>query len=117
MMYAVLCYHDEAIVSAWSPDDEAKVVGDLIAVHDKWGRTFRPVLRLMPTGTATSLSKAGKLVTDGPFAETKEQLLGIYTIEVADLEGAMNVVRDLAAGAVPAPGGDRGASCARRTAR
>ena len=97
MIYAVLCYHDEAIVSAWSPEEEAKVVGDLIAVHDKWGKTFRPVLRLMPTGTATSLSKAGKLVTDGPFAETKEQLLGIYTIEVADLEGAMNVVRDLAA--------------------
>ena len=57
MMYAVLCYHDEATVSAWSPEEEAKVVGDLIAVHDKWGKTFRPVLRLMPTGTATSVSR------------------------------------------------------------
>ena len=55
------------------------------------------LLRLVAVPVGISRSKAGKLVTDGPFAETKEQLLGIYTIEVADLEGAMNVVRDLAA--------------------
>jgi hypothetical protein len=36
------------------------------------------------------------LVIDGPFAETKEQLLGLYIIDVDDLEGALNVARELA---------------------
>lgn len=95
MLYAVLCYHDEDITTAWSHEEEAVVVDQLIAVHDKWGRKFRPVVRLMPTNTAVSLHKNGTLVTDGPFAETKEQLLGIYVIEVADLEEALAVTRDL----------------------
>ncbi|MGO4736485.1 YciI family protein [Bosea sp. 2KB_26] len=95
MLYTVLCYHDEDITAAWSREEEAAVVDQLIAVHDKWGGTFRPVVRLMPTNTATSVRKSGTLVTDGPFAETKEQLLGIYVIEVADLEEALAVARDL----------------------
>jgi hypothetical protein len=36
-------------------------------------------------------------VIDGPFAETKEQLLGFYVIEVADLDAALDVARELAA--------------------
>ena len=84
MHYTVLCYHDEDITTAWSREEEAVVVDRLIAVHDKSGRTFRPVVRRMPTNTATSVRKSGTLVTDGPFAETKEQLLGIYVIEVRD---------------------------------
>jgi hypothetical protein len=35
------------------------------------------------------------LVIDGPFAETKEQLLGFYVIDVPDLEGALDVARQL----------------------
>ena len=37
------------------------------------------------------------LVIDGPFAETKEQLLGFYVIDVADLDEALEVARELAA--------------------
>jgi hypothetical protein len=97
MLYTMLCYHDEAITSAWSTEEEAVVVDRLIAVHDKWGAKFRPVLRLMPTSAATTFRKGGTLVIDGPFAETKEQLLGIYVIDVADLEEALSVARDLSA--------------------
>jgi hypothetical protein len=54
-------------------------------------------LRLLPTTSATTLRKSQEpLVIDGPFAETKEQLLGFYVIEVADLEGALEVARELA---------------------
>jgi hypothetical protein len=58
-----------------------------------------PSLRLLPTTSATTLRKTHEppLVIDGPFAETKEQLLGFYVVDVADLEEALNVARELAA--------------------
>lgn len=97
MLYSLLCYHDEAITSAWSAEEEAVVVERLLAVHDKWGEKFRPVIRLMPTSAATTFRKGGTLIVDGPFTETKEQLLGIYVVEAADLDGALSVARDLSA--------------------
>ena len=97
MLYAVLCYHDEAITSAWSAEEEAVVVDRLIGVHDKWSEKFRPVLRLMPTTTSMHVRDRGTLVLDGPFAETKEQLLGIYTLEVRDLDQALEIVAELSA--------------------
>ena len=51
-----------------------------------------PSLRLLPTTAATTLRKTDPpMVIDGPFAETKEQLLGFYVIDVADLEEALGV--------------------------
>ena len=46
---------------------------------------------LQPTPTATSIR--GDLVTDGPFAETKEALGGYYLIEAADLDQALAVAK------------------------
>ena len=58
-----------------------------------------PSLRLLPTTAATTLRKSDPpMVIDGPFAETKEQLLGFYIIDVADLEEALGVARDLGQG-------------------
>jgi hypothetical protein len=58
-----------------------------------------PSLRLLPTTSATTLRKTQEppLVIDGPFAETKEQLLGFYVLDVAGLEEALEVARELAA--------------------
>ncbi len=53
-------------------------------------------LRLLPTTAATTLRKSDPpLVIDGPFAETKEQLLGFYIIDVADLDEALGIAREL----------------------
>ena len=55
-----------------------------------------PVARLMPTTSATTLRKGKEaLVIDGPFAETKEQLLGFYVVECASLEQAIDIAKDL----------------------
>jgi hypothetical protein len=56
-----------------------------------------PVARLMPTTAATTLRKDRDppLVIDGPFAETKEQLLGFYVIDCAALDEALEIARDL----------------------
>jgi len=57
-----------------------------------------PSLRLMPTTAATTLRKSDPpLVIDGPFAETKEQLLGFYIVDVADLDEALGIAAELAA--------------------
>lgn len=54
---------------------------------------------LMPTNTATSVSlKTGKLVvSDGPFAETKEALGGFYLLECKDLDEALEVAQAIPA--------------------
>ncbi|HEY2481185.1 MAG TPA: YciI family protein [Caulobacteraceae bacterium] len=100
MQYAILCYHDEGHVWSWSKEEEATVMGRLaevrssLAARGKLGAS----LRLMPTGAATTLRKSQDppLVIDGPFAETKEQLLGLYLIDAEDLEDALGVARELA---------------------
>ncbi|UYO40820.1 YciI family protein [Rhodopseudomonas palustris] len=99
MLYAVLCYHDENFVGSWSREEDAAVMEKLKAVHGKLAEAGRlgPVARLLPTTAATTLRKdlEPPVVIDGPFAETKEQLLGFYVVECDDLDGALDVARDL----------------------
>ncbi|MDB5440989.1 MAG: YciI family protein [Caulobacteraceae bacterium] len=100
MLYAILCYDCEDVITAWSPEHEAKVMDQLIGVQQKLAAQGRmgPVARLMPTTAATTVRKGREaMVIDGPFAETKEQLLGFYVVECADLDAALEVARDLAA--------------------
>ena len=95
MLYTLLCYNDESITSAWSEEEDAAVMARLDTVHRKYAHEFGPMLRLMPTTAATTYRKREKLVTDGPYAETKEQLLGFYVVDVEDLERALQIARDL----------------------
>jgi hypothetical protein len=101
MQYVLLCYNDEDRVWSWSKEEEAAVMGRLAAVGEKLTREGKmgPSLRLLPTTAATTLRKSTEppLVIDGPFAETKEQLLGFYVIDVADLDEALEVAHELAA--------------------
>jgi hypothetical protein len=106
MLYAIICYNDEDIVWSWSKEQEAVVMDRLGAVHERWVANGKlgPSLRLLPTTAATTLRKNQDppLVIDGPFAETKEQLLGFYIIDVANLDEALELARELA---VVNPGG------------
>ncbi|WP_439816655.1 YciI family protein [Zavarzinia sp. CC-PAN008] len=99
MLYAILCYNQEDIVGAWSPDEEATVMARLGEVQDRLARTGRlgPVARLLPTTAATTLHKGKEnIVVDGPFAETKEQLLGFYIVDCDNLDQALEAARELA---------------------
>ena len=99
MLYAVLCYNSEETVFSWSKEEEEAVMTRLIAAQEKMARTGKlgPVARLMPTTTATTLRKDREppLVVDGPFAETKEQLLGFYVIDCESLEEALDFTKEL----------------------
>ena len=99
MLYAILCYDSEAVVSAWSKQKDDQVMTQLTAVTGKLAEQKRlgPVARLMPTTAATTVRKGTEpLITDGPFAETKEQLLGFYVVECASLEAALETAQELA---------------------
>jgi hypothetical protein len=100
MLYAILCYHDEDFVGSWTKEQDADVMKKLSAVQEKLERQGRlgPVARLLPTTAATTLRKDDPpLVLDGPYAETKEQLLGFYLIDCQNLDEALEVARDLGA--------------------
>ena len=99
MLYAILCYHDEDTTGSWSREHDAEVMTKLRVVQDKLTRQGRlgPVARLLPTTAATTLRKDDPpLVLDGPYAETKEQLLGFYLVDCKNLDEALDVTRDLA---------------------
>ena len=99
MLYAFLCYNDEAAVCAWTKEQDDAVMARLDVVHQKLRADGRmgPALRLMPTSTATTLMKERDAVLDGPYAETKEALLGFYVLDCDSLEQAHAVARELAA--------------------
>jgi len=97
--YAILCYHDEKVVHAWSKEQDDAVLAKLGAVQDRIAKAGKlgPVVRLLPTSAATTLRKDREppLVLDGPFAETKEQLLGFYIVDCDSLEEVLEIARDL----------------------
>jgi hypothetical protein len=101
MLYAILCYHREEVVTAWTAEEDAACMARLSLVEEELRREGRlgPVARLMPTTAAVTLRKDQDppVVMDGPFAETKEQLLGFYMVDCASLEEAVAVSRKLAA--------------------
>ena len=100
MLYAILCYHDEDVVGSWSREQDAAVMEKLAVVHEKLKEQGRlgPVARLLPTTAATTLRKENPpVVIDGPYAETKEQLLGFYVVDCDNLDEALAVAKDLGA--------------------
>ena len=100
MLYAILCYNSETAVGSWSKQYHDETMARLLTVHDKLAKQGRlgPVARLLPTTAATTLrkSRGESLVIDGPFAETKEQLLGFYIVDCASLDQAIETAKELA---------------------
>ena len=98
MLYAILAYHVEAEVTSWTPAEDAALMTNLLEVHDRLNekKLLGPSARLGATADARTLRGAGNgMVLDGPFAETKEQLLGLYVVNCAEEAEAIAVARDL----------------------
>src|SRR3972149_4547314 len=93
MRYMMLIYTDENAAAEMSPQEKEKVQiahGDLMAEAKKQN-AFRAAEPLHPTSSATTVRvQSGKpLISDGPFAETKEQLGGYYILDCKDLDEAI----------------------------
>jgi hypothetical protein len=95
MKYLMLLYGDETAWAAVGEEERRQVLGE-------FGRIYQELLKndqykggspLQPVSAATTVRvRNGKrLVTDGPFAETKEQLGGYFLIEAADLDTALAI--------------------------
>src|SRR5215467_14154961 len=98
MLYTLLCYNAEDVVFSWTKEQDDAVMERLNVVHEELRAKGQlgPALRLVPTTAATTLRKSDPpLVLDGPFAETKEQLLGLYIVDCKDLEEALDIARQL----------------------
>lgn len=98
MLYAILCYNSEAVVNSWSKEEDDAVLAKRKVVVDRLAKAGKlgPVARLMPTTAAVTVrAGAEPLVLDGPFAETKEQLLGFYVVDCASLEEAIQAASDM----------------------
>ncbi len=93
MRYMLLIYEAEEAMSAYTPEK----MGEVMAAYNSYTEELRSSGKMLgadalqPTANATTVRiRDGKTVaTDGPFAETKEQLGGYYAIEADDLDEAM----------------------------
>jgi hypothetical protein len=96
MLYCVLIYDSEAVVSARPKHEDDALLAKHFALQKELAAEGKlgPAIRLMPT-TAALTHRPGReaVVVDGPFAETKEQLLGLYVIDCATLEEAIETTR------------------------
>jgi len=98
MLYALLAYHVEAEVMSWTPEEDAALMANLREAHARIRQNGRlgPTARLDDTAKARTLRGPGRgVVIDGPFAETKEQLLGFYILDFATEAAAIEAAREL----------------------
>ncbi|TIU88144.1 MAG: YciI family protein [Mesorhizobium sp.] len=95
MKYVLLVYGEEKDLYALTPERAARLDADSLAYDRELDRQGRLVIAQALQSVKTSKSlrrRKGKvLVTDGPFAETKEQLLGFVMVEAADLAEALKI--------------------------
>ncbi|MDX8442825.1 YciI family protein [Mesorhizobium australafricanum] len=100
MKYVLLVYGEEKDLYALTPERAAKLDADSLAYDRELDRQGKLIIAQALQSVKTSKSlrrrKGKALVTDGPFAETKEQLLGFVMVEAADLAEALKL-----AGGIP----------------
>lgn len=98
MLYSILIYAPEDRVDAMTPAEDDAHIAQHLRLHEKLvaQNQLGPAVRLMPTSTAVQVRTDGQpLLTDGPFAETKEQLLGFYIVDCESIEAAVEIARSL----------------------
>ncbi|MDG2529958.1 YciI family protein [Caulobacter endophyticus] len=99
MLYAILCYNDQDLVSGWTKAEDEAVMANLSVVHNRLYAEGKlgPAGRLGFTGSAKTLVKGQEppVVMDGPYAETKEAMLGFYIVDCVSMDEALDVARAL----------------------
>jgi hypothetical protein len=92
MKYMLLIYSDE---NAWTESEREQCFADSIELtqqlHEKGQYLGASPLHLIATATSVRIRDGKKLVTDGPFAETREQFGGYFLIDAQDLDEAIAI--------------------------
>jgi hypothetical protein len=93
--YLLLIYDDESTFEAIPPEQRAAVYKEYGDLADDLGASGVMLSgeELGPTSSATTvrIRSGDQMVTDGPFAETKEQLGGYFAVDVEDLDAAIAI--------------------------
>jgi hypothetical protein len=99
MKYLCLVYYEEATLDALSPSEYEALMQEALANTEELHKSghYVDANKLQPVRTASTVRvRTGKLsVTDGPFAETKEQLGGYLLIEATDLNEVIRIASRL----------------------
>src|SRR3954469_11380551 len=93
MKYMAIIYNDEASYADATPEE----IGAIFAAHGEFGDAAGKAgvmlggdgLQPVATATTVRVRDGERLLTDGPYAETKEQLGGFYLLECKDLDEAL----------------------------
>ncbi len=100
MQYLLLIYENEERFSNQAKESFEKELAEYRALGQQLGSAILGGNALQPTSTATTVRvRDGKrLISDGPFAETKEQLGGYYLVEARDLDEAIAMAEKIPGG-------------------
>ncbi len=102
MQYAILIYASEGFFERLPEEQQEAALDRHRALQQEHGEkgTLGAVAKLMDTSAAMTIRKPGDnvLVLDGPFAETKEQLLGLYILDCESIDDAIEQAKKLPQG-------------------
>jgi hypothetical protein len=102
MQYVCLVYHEEAKLDAQSPAEKARLDADSLNYDETLAASGHLIvaqaLQSVKASKCVRVRKGKRLVTDGPFAETKEQLLGFVMINAGDLDEALDIAAGIPLG-------------------
>ena len=101
MQFLLLLYHDEKQFDAIPQDEKSKITREYMAVVEDLRRNGQYLggnpLKMTTTAKTVRVREQKAVVTDGPFAETKEQLGGYFLVEVKDVDEAAAIAARLPA--------------------
>ncbi len=104
MQYLCLVYHEERILNALAKSEYETLVDESLDLREALGKNGHLIAAeaLQPVQSATSIRvrKGTVSMTDGPFAETKEQLGGFFLINAKDLNDAIHVASKIPGGRI-----------------
>ena len=100
MKYVCLCYEDEGLLEAMPKREWDAMVSEVYAYNEELRKKGHLIasqaLQSVRTATTVRVRNGAMSATDGPFAETKEQLGGFFLIDAKDLEEAVQLASRLA---------------------
>jgi hypothetical protein len=97
VQYALLIYNKPGAVESLSPAEREAMSTEYYALRDEPGVLIGAGLQPVTTATTIRLADGKPLVTDGPFADTKEVFGGLYLVEADDLDQAIEMATRLPA--------------------
>ena len=97
MLYALLIHEDEKFWETQPPEALGKLMADYTAFGERNAAAIKDGQALQPTTTATTVRvrDGERMLTDGPFAETREQFGGYYVVDVASLDEALDIAAQI----------------------